>query len=408
MKILIISQYFPPEPELKISGLARGLVKLGDEVEILTGYPNYPKGKFYDGYKIRFSLKEDFEGATVHRLPLIPDRNRNALWRIANFLSFMISVLFIGPFKIKKPDIIWVYNPPLTLGIPASFMSFLFRAPLVVEIQDMWPETLQATGFVDNKLILKIIDLLGKFQYKVASAITVISEGFKNNIESKGVDSSKVFIIENWAYEQESYTDEINYTLAKEKGLDGKFNILYAGNMGSAQGLSNLIDAAKILEDLDSIQFVLLGSGIEESILKEMSQRYGLSNVIFLGRLPMDMMASMYSLADALLVHLTDDPLFEITIPGKTQSCLLSGKPVIASVNGDAANLIEKAEAGFTAKAMNPASLATAVKKLYNLTEIERNQMGLRGREYYFKNLSPTVQVKKYQKLFEDILNIKG
>lgn len=408
MKILIISQYFPPEPELKISGLARGLVKLGDEVEILTGYPNYPKGKFYDGYKIRFSLKEDFEGATVHRLPLIPDRNRNALWRIANFLSFMISVLFIGPFKIKKPDIIWVYNPPLTLGIPASFMSFLFRAPLVVEIQDMWPETLQATGFVDNKLILKIIDLLGKFQYKVASAITVISEGFKNNIESKGVDSSKVFVIENWAYEQESYTDEINYTLAKEKGLDGKFNILYAGNMGSAQGLSNLIDAAKILEDLDSIQFVLLGSGIEESILKEMSQRYGLSNVIFLGRLPMDMMASMYSLADALLVHLTDDPLFEITIPGKTQSCLLSGKPVIASVNGDAANLIEKAEAGFTAEAMNPTSLVTAVKNLYNLDEIERNQMGLRGREYYFNNLSPSVQVKKYQKLFEDILNRKG
>lgn len=408
MKILIVSQYFPPEPELKISGLARGLVKLGNEVEILTGYPNYPKGKFYDGYKIRFSLKEDYEGATVHRLPLIPDRNRNAFWRVANFLSFMISVLFIGPFLIKKPDIIWVYNPPLTLGIPASFMSFLFRAPLVVEIQDMWPETLQATGFVDNKLILKIIDLLGKFQYKVASAITVISEGFKNNIESKGVDSSKVFVIENWAYEQESFTDEINYTLAKEKGLDGKFNILYAGNMGSAQGLSNLIDAAKILEDLDSIQFVLLGSGIEESILKEMSQRYGLSNVIFLGRLPMDMMASMYSLADALLVHLTDDPLFEITIPGKTQSCLLSGKPVIASVNGDAANLIEKAEAGFTAKAMNPASLATAVKKLYNLSEIERNQMGLRGREYYFKNLSPTVQVKKYQELFEDILNIKG
>ena len=408
MKILIISQYFPPEPELKISGLARGLVKLGNEVEILTGYPNYPKGKFYDGYKIRFSLKEDFEGAVVHRLPLIPDRNRNALWRIANFLSFMISVLFVGPFKIKKPDIIWVYNPPLTLGIPASFMCFLFRASLVVEIQDMWPETLQATGFIENKLILKIIDLIGKFQYRVASAITVISEGFKRNIEQKGVDRSKIFVIENWAYEQESFSEHINNDLAKEKGLDGKFNVLYAGNMGSAQGLSNLVEAAKILESFDSIQFVLMGSGIEEDYLKEMVRKYHLSNVIFLGRLPMEMMTSMYALSDALLVHLTDDPLFEITIPGKTQSCLLSGKPVIASVNGDAANLIEKAKAGFTAEAMNPASLATAVKNLYNLSEIERYQMGLRGRSYYFDNLSPAVQVEKYQNLFEDILKRKG
>ncbi len=408
MKILIISQYFPPEPELKISGLAKGLSKLGHRVTVLTGYPNYPSGKIYEGYSASGVSEEYYESVNVIRLPLIPDKNRNAIWRILNFLSFMVSVFFIGPFKANKPDIIWVYNPPLILGIPASFISFLYKAPFVVEIQDMWPETLEATGFVKSRFIIKTIDLIGKLQYKLSSGITVISEGFKKNIVSKGVAETKIHVIENWAYEQESFSDDIDLELAREKGLAGKFNLLYAGNMGSAQGLSNLIEAANLLKDIKDIQFVMLGSGIEEGKLKEMTKNYSLENVIFLGRLPMSMMTSMYALSDALIVHLTDDPLFEITIPGKTQSCLLSGKPVIASVNGDAASLIERAEAGYTAEAMNPNSLASAVKSLYNLDVVDRLEMGKRGRDFYFKNLSPNVQVEKYQNLFEKILIERG
>jgi len=384
--------------------LGKGLVRRGHTVTVLTGFPNYPEGKIYPGYRQKFWQKELIDGVEVIRLPLYPDRSYSLFKRGINYLSFPLAASILGPLLCSKADIMLVYHPPITLGVPARIISLLHRVPFVFEIQDMWPEILVSTGMVSNKAILKLLARLGMFIYSKAKDITVISPGFKRNLEAKGVPGKKIHIFYNWAYEGEFDLAEPDHNLARQLGLNEHFNVLYAGNMGPAQGLHNIIEAASILTDIKDLQFVLMGSGIDCERLKKMAQERNLKNIKFLKRQPMEKMPSVYALVDAVMIHLTDDPLFEITIPGKTQSCLLSGRPVIASVNGDVADLITCAGAGFAVQAMNPKELANATLRLYNMPLSERKKIGLSGRDFYFKYLTPEVQIEKYERLFKEII----
>lgn len=388
--------------------LCAGLVRRGHVVSVLTGYPNYPQGKIYDGYRQTLYQKEIISGVEVIRIPLYPDRSRSFIKRSLNNLSFPLIASIIGPLLNGKADIMLVQHPPITLGIPAYIISRLHEMPFVFIIQDMWPETLYSTGMVSSKFILRKLSELAMFTYRNAKVITVISPGFKRNLTGKGIPSEKIEVIYNWAYETEFPLSLADVNLAKELGMEGYFNILYAGNIGPAQGLDNVIKAASLLTDIKGLQFVLLGEGVDRQKLEEMAKERCLKNVKLLHRMPMGKMPAIYALAEAVMVHLTDDPLFEITIPGKTQSCLLSGRPIIASVNGDAADLIAKAEAGLVVKAMNPDELASAVRQLYNMPSERREAMGKAGRSYYFQHLSPEVQIDKYEKLFEEILSKEG
>jgi len=408
MHVLILTQNYIPEPDPKMHILAKGLVNRGHKLTVLTSFPNYPQGKIYSGYRQKLFQREEIDGVKIIRLPLYPDRSRSVIKRSLNYLSFPMSATVLGPFFCGEVDVMMVYHPPITLGIPAWVISLLRRIPFVFEIQDMWPETLPATGMVSNPLILNALARLGMFTYSKASAITVISPGFKRNLEAKGVPSGKIHVFYNWAYEGEFALAKPDPRLGKQMGLNGYFNILYAGNIGPAQGLHNVIEAALLLTDIKDLQFVLMGSGIERDKLKKMARERKLKNIKFLPRQPMKMMPSVYALVDAVMVHLIDDPLFEITVPGKTQSCLLSGKPVIASVNGDAADLVVKAGAGLAVRAMDPVDLAHAVRKLYAMSPEERKAMGLAGRRYYFQNLAPEVQIKKYEQLFYEIIKDRG
>lgn len=407
MKILILTQNYIPEPDPKMHILAKGLVKKGHTVKVITGFPNYPQGKIYPGYRQKLWMKEEIDGVKIVRLPLYPDRSRSQIKRAANYLSFPLIASILGPIFCGKADIMLVYHPPVTLGIPAWIISRLRRIPFVFEIQDMWPETLPAIEMVSNPAILNILGALGKFVYDKAAAITVISSGFKRNLISKGVPGNKIHVLYNWAYEGNYELGKPNLDLAEKLGLKGRFNVLYAGNMGPAQGLQNVVEAAEYLRDLRDFQFVLIGSGIDRDQLEELTKKKNLNNILFLPRQPMKMMPALYPLVEAVMVHLTDDPLFEITIPGKTQSCLASGRPVIVSVNGDAADMVLEAKAGIAAKAMNAPELARAVRKLYNMSSVERKIMGESGRNYYLNNLSPNVQIIRYEKLFQQIIDKK-
>jgi len=403
VNILILSQNYFPEPD-PMHTLGAGLVNCGHQVNVITGFPNYPYGRIYPGYRQKLWQREEIDGVRVIRLPLYPDRSRSFIKRSLNYLSFPISASILGPILCGDADIMIVQSPPITLGIPAWIMSLVHRIPFVFMIQDMWPETLPATGMVSNPLILNALARLGMFAYSKASAITVISPGFKKNLEAKGVPSGKIHVFYNWAYEDEFSLAEPDTQLAEKMGLNGRFNILYAGNMGPAQGLHNVIEAASLLTDIKDLQFILMGSGIERDKLEKMAKERKLKNVKFLPRQPMKLMPSFYALVDAVMVHLIDDPLFEITVPGKTQSCLLSGKPVIVSVNGDAADLVVKAGAGLAVRAMDPIDLARGVRKLYAMSREERETMGSAGRRYYFQNLAPEVQIPKYEQLFYEVL----
>jgi glycosyltransferase involved in cell wall biosynthesis len=404
MNIVILTQNYPPEPDTIIHNLSKALVSRGNYVRVLTGFPNYPKGVIYEGYKQKLLQKECMGRVEIVRFPLYPDRSRSFIKRSLNYLSFPGSAGLLGPIASRTADVMIVRHPPVTVGIPGMFIGFTRKIPFVFEIQDMWPETLPATGMITNPFALRLLGKLGMFVYSRAAAITVISPGFKKNLLEKGVSEHKVHVILNSAYEGYYEMATRDDSLAEEFGLKGRFNILYAGNMGPAQGLENVIEAANMLSNIKDLQFVFLGSGIDRKALESSTKAKKLTNVRFLPRQPMERMPSFYALADAVLVHLTNDPLFEITIPGKTQSCLLTGKPVIASVNGDVADLISRAKAGIPVRAMDPKDLAWAAGRLHAMAPEEREAMGRAGRRYYIENMSPEVQADRYTQLFDEII----
>lgn len=407
MKILILTQWFDPEPALKGLAFAQQLKSLGHEVEVLTGFPNYPGGKVYKGYRIGLYHKELVDGITVHRVALYPSHDASAIRRIATYTSFAITAALIGPFVIHKPDIMFVYHPPATIGLPAITISLLRRVPFVYDVNDLWPDTLSATGMLNNGLIISLIGKWCAIVYAFASRITVLSPGFKSRISERGVSTEKLKVIYNWC-DDKSIAFKNKPAEEANPQMKDKFNVVFAGTMGKAQGLDSVIEAAKIVAGLNSrVQFVFVGDGIELKHLKSRVQREAVGNVIFLPRRPISEIGEILNAADALLVHLKDDPLFRVTIPSKTQAYLAVGKPVVMGVCGDAAELIRAAGAGVLCTPDNPRSIATAVCELASARTERLAAMAENGRSYYEQHLTLSAATKELEELFSEVLGIR-
>ena len=226
MRVLILTQNYIPEPDPKMHILAKGLVDHGHEVTVITGFPNYPHGQIYPGYQQKLWQREEIDGVKIVRIPLYPDRSRSVIKRSLNYLSFPLSASILGPFLSGKVDVMMVYHPPITLGLPAWIISLMRQIPFVFEIQDMWPETLPATGMVSNPLLLKSLAKLAMFTYSKASAITVISPGFKKNLETKGVPGEKIHVFYNWAYEGDFSPAKPEPHLVEQMGLNNPTTLL--------------------------------------------------------------------------------------------------------------------------------------------------------------------------------------
>jgi colanic acid biosynthesis glycosyl transferase WcaI len=348
-------------------------------VTVLTGFPNYPSGMLYPGYHVRLHQREVLAGVPVVRVPLYPEHSRSTVGRVFNYVSFALSSAVLGPWLVKRPDVIFVYHPPLTIGLPAILLSGLWRVPIVYQIQDMWPETLRATGMLRNERLLDWVSSFAQFVYARASRILVISPGFRRNLLGKGVPAEKVDVVSNWVEFEDGSLAEVDSELASNLGLVGRFNIMFAGNMGEAQGLETVVEAAALLRDLPGVQFVLVGDGIALPRLKQAVQDKHLPNVRFLGRYSQQMMPSLYALADVLLVHLKNEPLFEITIPHKVLTYLGAGKPILAAVAGDAASLVIETGAGIACPPEDPQALCEAVRCLYSMSLEQRQTLGEHG-----------------------------
>lgn len=379
MRVLVLTQWYPPEPGLLMQELAQTLQDSGHEVTVLTGFPNYPSGQVYPGYRIRPWQKETIEQVPVVRVALYPEHSQSAIKRVANYLSFAFSSAVLAPFLVPRPDVLFVYHPPLTVGIPAMWLAWLWGVPFVYQIQDMWPETLLATGMVKNRRILAWVGRFAQWVYARARALVVISPGFRSNLLAKGVASEKIHVISNWVDQAVYHPEEPDPSLGDRLKLSGRFNVMFAGNMGAAQGLDTVLEAAALLRDLGDVQFVLVGDGIAVPRLQEIASERQLTNVRFLGRFPIQQMPRLYALADVLLIHLKDDPLFRITIPHKTFAYMASGKPVLAATAGDGADVIAEAGAGLTCEPENGSALAEAVRRLYRLPDSDRRQMAQNG-----------------------------
>jgi glycosyltransferase involved in cell wall biosynthesis len=394
IKVVLLTQWFDPEPTFKGLAFARELVRKGFEVEAVTGFPNYPGGKVYDGYRMRLLQREVIDGVQITRLPLYPSHDGSALRRIANYASFAASSLFYGLFMLKRPDVIYAYHPPLTVGVTASLLRLIRRIPVVYDIQDMWPDTLRATGMLNNERLLSVISRVCDWVYRRVDRIVVLSSGFRRLLIERGVPPEKLDVIYNWCDEVALQAAPVS---SPDSAPDGQFRVVFAGNMGKAQALGTVVEAAELLSsERPEVRFVLVGSGIEVDSLKQLVAKKGLENVVFIPRVPMNEVGSILASSDALLVHLKDDPLFAITIPSKTQAYMAIGKPLLMAVRGDAAELVQQAACGVTAIPEDARSVADAAVRLANLAALEREEMRQRSRVFYQRELSLAVGAERF------------
>lgn len=400
IRVLLFTQWFEPEPTFKGLVFARELIAQGFEVEVVTGFPNYPGGKLYPGYRIKALQREVIDGVQVTRVPLYPSHGQSGIGRLTNYISYAASLLMYGVFRAKKPDVIYAYHPPLTVGIAAALVRFFRRVPVVYDIQDMWPDTLKATGMFSNEKLLKVVSRVCDWVYGHVDQIVVLSPGFKRLLIERGVPSEKIDVIYNWCAE-----DSVITTLCQSPAnfpVVSKFKLLFAGNMGKAQSLETVIEAALLVQEkTKQVAFVFIGGGVEASRLEALAKAKKLEDVYFLPAVPMSEIGAYLSSADALLVHLKKDPLFAITIPSKTQAYMAAGRPILMAVDGDAAELVRSARCGVVSESDNAQALADSVLALMEISEEERNGMGQNGRVFYREELSLAVGVERFGNHFK-------
>ncbi len=404
MRILMLTQWFYPEPFFKGLPFAKELIRRGNDVEVLTGFPNYPGGKIYNGYHLRLWQREKVDGVTVNRVYLYPSHDESGIRRIINYLSFALSAVFLGSWLVRKPDVVYVYNL-VTLAWAATFLRWIYGCKIIYDVQDLWPESVVSSGMLKNRLVLGLLHRWCLWAYKTADQIVVLSPGFKQNLQRRGIPEDKIEVIYNWCDTDSTLPERSGDQLAKELGLVDSFNVMFAGTMGVMQGLETVLEAARICaEELPNIRFIFVGDGIDKKRLFDKSKETGLTNVIFVPRQPMSKMGEFFAFADTLLVHLKNDDLFRITIPSKTQAYLAAGRPVIMAVSGDAADLIEMTNAGYACVSEDPDAIVSCIKKLCALSSEERVCMGKRGKDFYIKELSIDCGVRKFEALFRSTL----
>jgi glycosyltransferase involved in cell wall biosynthesis len=389
VKVLLVSQHFWPET-FRINEVAQSLVEAGAEITVLTGKPNYPEGRIFAGYRVRGTQKDQFADIPVYRVPLIPRRRGSAVDLVLNYLSFVAAASLFGPWLLRgqKFDVVFVYGTsPILQAIPAILMKAMKRCRLVVWVQDLWPESLSATGFVRNRAVLGLVSRCVRWIYRKSDLLLVPSAAFTTYV-SRLADPGKIAYHPNPG-EKSLDMPAGTTTPCPISSLDSGFGIVFAGNIGTAQSVDSILDAAEKVSDLPDVRFILVGSGSRSEWAGDEIKRRGLSNVELAGRFPSEAMPAILGAASALLVSLADEEIFRLTVPAKVQAYLAAGKPVIAALDGEGARVIERAGAGLVAGAGDATALADAVRRLRGMSADERVAMGRNGRRYYEENFAP-------------------
>jgi colanic acid biosynthesis glycosyl transferase WcaI len=405
MRILFVAHFFQPEPNF-FYGLpfAKRLVELGHEVEVLTGFPNYPAGKIYEGYKVKCIHREVMEGIPIIRVPLYPSHNESALGRIACYSSLALSAATIGIAAVKHADVAFIGQGPTTIGLPGIILKLFRGIPYVYYIQDLWPDCLASTNMFTNRFALKLTGQWCKLTYKAAGKIAVISPGYKRKLIERGIPENKVELIYNWCDEALICNNKQDDQLPASLGMPGKFNIVFAGNMGKAQSVETILHAAQLLQpDVPQVQFLLFGGGVEVDQLKQKANQMQLQNVKFFDRKPVSEIGAILRLADVLLVHLRDEPVYEFTIPSKTQAYMAVGRPVLIGVRGDAADLVTNNNAGLACEPENAHDMAEKIKTFVAMPRDQRDAMGQNGKTFYYQNMSFDIGTRRFLQLFESL-----
>lgn len=404
MKILIVSQYFWPE-DFRINDLALGLKDKGHKITVLTGLPNYPSGSFFPGYGFFRKLRENYEGIEVVRVPLIPRGKGSGVRLALNYFSFVFFACLLSPFCCRrKYDVIFVYEPsPITVGLPALLLKKLKQAPIVFWVQDLWPESLSATGAVKSAWILRLVEGLVKYIYQGCDLILVQSKAFYAPIEKLGVDKARIQYFPNSA--EALYKPVVlEHDAAEIAAMPNGFRVMFAGNIGAAQDFGTILGAAEKLKSYPDIHWLILGDGRMLPWVKDQIAKRGLGGTFhLLGRHPVEAMPRYFALADAMLVTLKKEPIFSLTIPAKVQSYLACGKPLIAALDGEGARIVQEAGAGLTPAAENSEDLANSVLEMYRMSPAERLAMGELGKQYFELNFERSILFDRLDKWFDNL-----
>lgn len=382
MNILVVSQYFWPE-NFRINDLAQELVIRGHSVTVLTGLPNYPGGTIFDDFRrdpLRFSTYENVE---IVRVPLFP-RGSGSIRLLFNYLSFSLFASALGPWKLrgKKFDVVLTCQlSPVTVGLPGALMAWVKNAPMAMWVLDLWPETLRAIGIIKSPRLLDYVGKLVGFIYRRCDLILAQSRSFIPKIQFLAGPKIPVIYFPSWAEEifKNGFT-----TLAPEVPFnEDLFNVMFAGNVGEAQDFDCILSAAEVLKNHKSIRWLIVGDGRMTGWVQHQIKLRGLDdNVLLLGRYPVQRMPEFFAHADAMLVTLADQEIFAMTIPGKLQSYLTAGIPIVAALNGEGAEVIRLAKAGFTCNAGDSSALAAIVLTMSQLSLTDRKSMGKNGMQY--------------------------
>lgn len=398
--ILVIAQYFYPE-QFRINDICSEWIKRGYKVTVVTGIPNYPQGKYYKGYGFFKNRKETYNGVEIIRIPLVP-RGNNKFMLVLNYISFVISGFFWKNFTSLKADYVYIYEvSPMTQALPGVWYANKMKIPCYLYVTDLWPENVEIVAGIKNKKILNMIGTLVDYIYNNSDQIFTSSESFIQAIVNRGINENK---IEFWPQYAEDYYKPMNKREVDvpEIPLDGITNIIFAGNIGFAQGLGILSDTAKLLKQSGIyVRFNIVGDGRYKNVLRKKIKK---DNVLeffnFIDKQPAIRISELMAVSDAALIVLSKSKVFSITLPAKTQSCLACGIPVIVSADGEIQNVIKKSKAGLCSNAGDAKALSENIKKFINLSNEKHEQMGQNAVKFYKQNFDKDNLMRRMDKWF--------
>lgn len=406
MRVLIYSYNYHPEPigiAPLMTELAEGLVKRGHEVRVITGMPNYPQRKIYDEYKGKWYVTEEKNGVTIQRSYVWVKPKPKLIDRLLLESSFVLTS-FLQALRGWQPDVILLTVPPLPVCVPAALLGWFYNCPVVLNLQDILPEAAIHTGVLKNKHMIRVFEGLEKFAYRTAHTISVITDGFVDNLTKKGVPAEKITCIPNWV--------DVNFIRPLPKqgnafrsayGLEDKFVVLYSGNIALTQGLETVVEAASRLRHISEIVFVIVGEARALKRLQSHCQNCGADNVLLLPFQPREQLPEMLAAADVGLI-VQKSNVISFNMPSKTQVLLASGRPIIASVpdSGTSARAVRQSGGGLVVAPEDPDALAKAVLDLHN-DPTQAEILGQRGRQFALDRYSFDQALNQYEALFSAV-----
>jgi glycosyltransferase involved in cell wall biosynthesis len=406
VRILVLSQYYDPEPIPKPAELAEELTRRGHEVSVLTGLPNYPTGRLFPGYSLRPHRRESIRGVPVLRVFEVPYHSGSSVGRFLNYGSFMFAAAAAAPV-IARPDVVYAWHPPLTVGVAAWALKVFRGCPFVYDVQDVWPDEAIFAGMMNEGIVSKALRVLEKAVYKQASHIVVATSGARNNLLAKHVPVDKVSVVPNWIF-GDGLVPPAPADVERARSLlaaDSAFTVTFAGNTGLVQGLETMLEAARLLLQRTDIAFRVVGDGSDLPRLRKLAEKIGLTNLRFIGRLPSSQMPAVLAASDALLVVLRPGPLMDLALPTKTLAYLAAGRPVIVAAGGAAEELVRECDAGLIVRPGEPQDLADAVQQLVAMPPLKRKAMGQRGRDAVSRRFAREQLVDRLEALLVQAAN---